>query len=209
MKVTKFGNIIRNGDKFDLSGFSFDCEGRSGPFSSGEIVNAIATFMIENHPDDVLFDSSGERVSAIAPDSDEAVESHCTESGKRFSQLYVNSDEVVGTYQNATGGESPIISLGCADEYRTKHINTQASALISTSDDLVMNFIQPVYGWIKCSERLPEVGIVVWAFGKSEIGKASYYGVDPLYGDKHVWTGIDDVTHWQPLPAAPQQEVSK
>lgn len=61
----------------------------------------------------------------------------------------------------------------------------------------------PVTGWIKCSERMPEdVNTVITSNG-IDIGHAWWDG-DRWFEDDPVAEGI---THWMPLPAAPEQEV--
>ncbi|MGX5035757.1 DUF551 domain-containing protein [Enterobacter hormaechei] len=80
-------------------------------------------------------------------------------------------------------------------------------------------------GWIKCSERMPEMEIEVLAIhveGHQEI--VTVYHSDALqvacghaYFDRseYWWVGdsLEDAepngsfTHWMPLPAAPQQEA--
>lgn len=66
----------------------------------------------------------------------------------------------------------------------------------------------PVTGWIKCSERMPE-----------QKQSNRYIGLNLLLNERTVVQGgfddgsfwldgvrIDNVTHWMPLPAAPEQE---
>ena len=61
--------------------------------------------------------------------------------------------------------------------------------------------------WIPVSERMPEIGVVVFAWDGESYIKSEYLGIDPLNEGSHVWIGTENVTHWMPLPAAPQQEV--
>lgn len=68
-------------------------------------------------------------------------------------------------------------------------------------------------GWISVNERLPEPGIRVlvwvssdrwgvWADSCVEIAeRKNLYGKWDVEGWDH-----DDVTHWQPLPAPPEQQ---
>ena len=71
-------------------------------------------------------------------------------------------------------------------------------------------------GWIKCSDRIPEEStdadggatcyLVLYADGKEPNG-GSNVGVWNVTYLRRWWAGF--ITHWQPLPAAPQQEVSR
>lgn len=68
--------------------------------------------------------------------------------------------------------------------------------------------------WIPCSERIPEEStdadggatcyLVLYADGKEPNGGSSV-GVWNVTYLRRWWAGF--ITHWQPLPAAPQQEV--
>ncbi|ELO4292094.1 DUF551 domain-containing protein [Escherichia coli] len=71
----------------------------------------------------------------------------------------------------------------------------------------------PVFpdGWVACSERMPEVGDDIIVFsdeivmsGISYSKKKGFYIQALEYDDDEP---VDNVTHWMPLPAAPQQEV--
>lgn len=66
-------------------------------------------------------------------------------------------------------------------------------------------------GWVACSERMPEVGDDIIVFsdeivmsGISYSKKKGFYIQALAYDDDEP---VDNVTHWMPLPAAPQQEV--
>ncbi|WP_332618580.1 DUF551 domain-containing protein [Enterobacter sp. 37] len=61
----------------------------------------------------------------------------------------------------------------------------------------------PVQAWIPCSERMPDTMISVLVTGDWFRHAVSFW-------DGASWCDLDfepPVTHWQPLPAAPQQEV--
>lgn len=70
-------------------------------------------------------------------------------------------------------------------------------------------------GWVACSERMPEVGAKVLCFPvNDEPIHATYNG--QVWLQDISWSVSDEpidnviscnVTHWMPLPAAPQQEV--
>ncbi|EPF1941066.1 DUF551 domain-containing protein [Enterobacter hormaechei] len=66
-------------------------------------------------------------------------------------------------------------------------------------------------GWVACSERMPEAGDDMIVFtddivmsGVSYSKKKGFYLQALGYDDDEP---VDNVTHWMPLPAAPQQEV--
>ncbi|MFD2020991.1 DUF551 domain-containing protein [Pseudocitrobacter faecalis] len=65
-------------------------------------------------------------------------------------------------------------------------------------------------GWVACSERMPEAGDDMIVFtdeivmsGVSYSKKKGFYIQALEYDDDEP---VDNVTHWMPLPAAPQQE---
>ena len=71
-------------------------------------------------------------------------------------------------------------------------------------------------GWVACSERMPGMGVDVLACtispigGFEEIETAQWHG--GMKGEQPVFiTSADAIepTHWMPLPAAPQQEVTQ
>lgn len=66
-------------------------------------------------------------------------------------------------------------------------------------------------GWVACSERMPEEGGRYWCYveEQNDLGKSHYQWNCAWNGDRW-WVESDNggrVTHWMPLPAAPQQEV--
>ncbi|OCO64329.1 hypothetical protein AN690_0200700 [Citrobacter freundii] len=67
-------------------------------------------------------------------------------------------------------------------------------------------------GWIPVSERMPNDKDFVWCWGYVS-GWTESDGFEAYYdATRNKWWTIDDetvrkVTHWMPLPAAPQQEV--
>jgi len=73
-------------------------------------------------------------------------------------------------------------------------------------------------GWVACSERMPDIGTEIFYFCQDDglrdcgiVSSSNYSG----RGDAQLYVhaeGYDlrfgvDITHWMPLPAAPQQEV--
>ncbi|HDX4638498.1 TPA: DUF551 domain-containing protein [Enterobacter hormaechei subsp. steigerwaltii] len=73
-------------------------------------------------------------------------------------------------------------------------------------------------GWVACSERMPDIGIEIFYFcqddGLRDCGIVSSSNFSDR-GDAQLYVhaeGYDlrfgvDITHWMPLPAAPQQEA--
>lgn len=80
--------------------------------------------------------------------------------------------------------------------------------------DAVADMLQgaePVQGWIPCSERMPEEIGRYWCYVEEQnsLGKSHYQWNCSWNGDRW-WVESENggrVTHWMPLPAAPQQEV--
>lgn len=68
----------------------------------------------------------------------------------------------------------------------------------------------PVTGWIKCSDRMPEEGGRYWCYVEEQnsLGKSHYQWNCSWNGDEWSDKALTGrVTHWMPLPAAPEQEV--
>lgn len=60
-------------------------------------------------------------------------------------------------------------------------------------------------GWVACSERMPEKFKAILAFNKyGEVWSGAYDRYWNFYCDNLL---VEHVTHWMPLPVAPQQEV--
>lgn len=80
--------------------------------------------------------------------------------------------------------------------------------------DAVADMLQgaePVQGWIPCSERMPEEIGRYWCYVEEQnsLGKSHYQWNCSWNGDRW-WVESENggrVTHWMPLPAAPQQEA--
>jgi len=71
---------------------------------------------------------------------------------------------------------------------------------------------EPVQGWIPCSERMPEEVGRYWCYVEEQnsLGKSHYQWNCSWNGDRW-WVESENggrVTHWMPLPAAPQQEAN-
>lgn len=71
---------------------------------------------------------------------------------------------------------------------------------------LLQGKAEPVQGWIPCSERMPEGMIDVITSNGVDTGKGWWDGDNWKEWNKHDAVPVS-VTHWMPLPAAPQQEV--
>lgn len=60
-------------------------------------------------------------------------------------------------------------------------------------------------GWVVCSERMPEQFKAILAFNEyGEVWSGAYDRYWNFYCDNLL---VEHVTHWMPLPAAPQQEA--
>lgn len=64
-----------------------------------------------------------------------------------------------------------------------------------------------VQEWISVKDRLPEEGecVIVYDTREDYIGMWEFSGV-AWYNDDYNPLGIDEVTHWMPLPDAPKGE---
>ncbi|MBY4847782.1 DUF551 domain-containing protein [Serratia marcescens] len=58
-------------------------------------------------------------------------------------------------------------------------------------------------GWIACSERMPEEGVVVLCCEGDDISTLFHRG-NGIWDDGDFHSNITGVTHWMPLPAAPE-----
>ncbi|MGZ8206531.1 DUF551 domain-containing protein [Enterobacter hormaechei subsp. xiangfangensis] len=61
-------------------------------------------------------------------------------------------------------------------------------------------------GWVACSERMPEGMTDVHISNGHDVGQGWWDG-DTWQTQHDYYSVPGDVTHWMPLPAAPQQEV--
>lgn len=64
-------------------------------------------------------------------------------------------------------------------------------------------------GWVACSERMPEEGgrYFAWVTQQNSLGLSAWADNVGYHPDDIGFRFNGVVTHWQPLPAAPQQEV--
>lgn len=72
-------------------------------------------------------------------------------------------------------------------------------------EDKMIQYTDP-YGWIKCSERMPERNISVLVF----IPEEDYHVTSGMWDVSHKWVLLDEyrvpqseVTHWMPIPTRP------
>lgn len=94
-----------------------------------------------------------------------------------------------------------------------REVEIQGIVTIDQLQDLV-NHMRECQGekigeWISVEERLPEVGVYVWGYGK----KSSLYGLnyeqvrlnkDGCWCAVYNYTHLS-VTHWKPLPSPPEE----
>lgn len=72
-------------------------------------------------------------------------------------------------------------------------------------------------GWIKCSEKLPEINQTIWLFLHIKDQDPVQFGTrlclgsdaDPTFHTNHtaIWCGLESVTHWMPIekPQPPKE----
>lgn len=110
-------------------------------------------------------------------------------------------------------------SRGCYSAIRCGDAHDEIERLLAAApqDTPALNSVQSVVTvpgkWIPVSERMPDVGVKVLCFPvKDEPIHATFNG--QLWLQDVSWSGSDDtidnvipvsVTHWMPLPAAPQE----
>ena len=63
------------------------------------------------------------------------------------------------------------------------------------------------YGWVACSERMPEQFVEVLVCTEDGSRYVAALNQSMNWDDGDFFDDIQYVTHWMPLPAAPQQEV--
>lgn len=93
---------------------------------------------------------------------------------------------------------------------------TEAADLIEAQAKEIEKLRGQLPRWIPVEERLPEYGVRVLAADMYEgddytgIWTREEYKDDAdgcWYDDHGWWHAIDDVTHWMPLPSAPEVEM--
>ena len=78
------------------------------------------------------------------------------------------------------------------------------------ADHLIANGVT-VQKWIPVTERLPEYGKVVLAFGKKHATSGQFRGTSPTKPNWWHWKGnmYKEVSHWMPLPEPPKDQQHK
>lgn len=61
--------------------------------------------------------------------------------------------------------------------------------------------------WIKCSEKMPEIGVSVLAVWNRGVQVLFVHSMTGMWDDGDYWSciGLDEVTHWMPLPQPPEE----
>ncbi len=105
----------------------------------------------------------------------------------------------------------PTTNIGAI--FKAGHDACRAARLKAQPQNAPQNIPEIIPGWIPVSERMPEVGVKVLCFPvKDEPIHATFNG--QLWLQDISWSGSDEpidnviptsVTHWMPLPAAPQE----
>ncbi|KLP57433.1 hypothetical protein ABR39_04160 [Enterobacter genomosp. O] len=93
-----------------------------------------------------------------------------------------------------------------------KMVNGSRAAMLQGAEPVTTAYKLPD-GWVACSERMPE--IYTWVHVYSPLAYIAEQILpdrlievgDPENGPFWDYHGREGVTHWMPLPAAPQQEV--
>ncbi|WP_312131934.1 DUF551 domain-containing protein [Leclercia sp.] len=98
-----------------------------------------------------------------------------------------------------------------SDKFEEKHSLSPCLWMRSAYRAAMLQGAEPVQGWIPCSERMPEEVGRYWCYVEEQnsLGKSHYQWNCSWNGDRW-WVESENggrVTHWMPLPAAPQQEV--
>lgn len=93
--------------------------------------------------------------------------------------------------------------LSEAEEALIEVVNRRA-AMLQGAEPVTTAYKLPD-GWVACSERMPEKFKAILAFNEyGEVWSGAYDRYWNFYCDNLL---VEHVTHWMPLPVAPQQEV--
>lgn len=100
-----------------------------------------------------------------------------------------------------------------ADGYNVALLKVNKNASTELPNDANLSTNSPVIpdGWISCSERMPDndESKPIAIFTGKCLGQGMFVATYDDDGFFDFWEGVEiiGVTHWMPLPAAPQQEV--
>ncbi|EPU0216576.1 DUF551 domain-containing protein [Enterobacter hormaechei] len=93
---------------------------------------------------------------------------------------------------------------GCAEWYN-RALDDCRAAMLQGAEPVTTAYKLPD-GWVACSERMPEGMTDVHISNGHDVGQGWWDG-DTWQTQHDYYSVPGDVTHWMPLPAAPQQEV--
>lgn len=83
----------------------------------------------------------------------------------------------------------------------------QGRAAMLQGAEPVSNLDELPDGWVACSERMPEQFVEVLVCTEDGSRYVAALNQSMNWDDGDFFDDIQYVTHWMPLPAAPQQEV--
>ena len=97
--------------------------------------------------------------------------------------------------------------FGCSGECADCEELEKIVERLAYYEDMIANGVT-VQKWIPVTERLPEYGKVVLAFGKKHATSGQFRGTSPTKPNWWHWKGnmYKEVSHWMPLPEPPKGE---
>lgn len=104
-----------------------------------------------------------------------------------------------------------LLAKGCVKEVSCRNCEYQSvgagCSIYAAADHLIANGWTE-QRWIPVTERLPEYGEIVLAFGKRHATSGQFRGTSPTKPHWWHWKGntYKEVSHWMPLPEAPKGE---
>lgn len=130
--------------------------------------------------------------------------------------------EPVGTFKKGPCGYHPSFHEDAVPLYTAPPAPVYVPAAMEMDDDFDSSFehgkavgwnayraamlqgAEPAQEWIPCSERMPEQFKAILVFNEyGEVWSGAYDRFWNFFCDNEL---VECVTHWMPLPAAPQQE---
>ena len=128
-------------------------------------------------------------------------------ANKRFIAA-ANPATVLALLDELEAAEKRIAELEAESSIEAKRLLSRRAAMLQGADGN-----SPVIpdGWVACSERMPQESGRYWCYieEQNDLGKSHYQWNCSWNGDRW-WVESENggrVTHWMPLPAAPQQEA--